>query len=105
MIEFGRENDGGTEEEKLATPVNSDKIEGVMLLPNLERDLSRTVGREVAKMECNFAPEVYGYRPKVSSLGGAFGSTVAPRQQALQKDVLLKRVDIPFKANQGLFHD
>ena len=49
-------------------------------------------------MECNFAPQVYGYSPKISSsMGGAFGSTVAPMQQ-------LKRVDIPFKPNQGLFH-
>lgn len=56
-------------------------------------------------MECNFAPQVYGYRPKTPSLGGAFGGTVAPRQQAVQKDVLLRRVDIPFKPNQGLFHE
>ena len=73
-----------------------------VVLPNLEKDLSRTVGREVAKMECNFAPQVYGYRPKVTSLGGAFGSTVAPQQQA--NKVVLERVDIPFKANLGLFH-
>ena len=53
-------------------------------------------------MECNFAPQVYGYRAKVTSVGGAFGSTVAPQQQA--NKVLLERVDIPFKANQGLFH-
>mmetsp|Transcript_13605 Transcript_13605/g.29592 ORF Transcript_13605/g.29592 Transcript_13605/m.29592 type:complete len:86 (-) Transcript_13605:245-502(-) len=77
-----------------------------LVFPSLETDLARTVGREVAKMDCNFAPQVYGYRPKVSSLGGAFGSTVSPRQQVVQSnDVLLKRVDIPFKANQGLFHE
>lgn len=72
-----------------------------VLVPNLERDLSRTVGRELAKMECNFAPQVYGYSAKTTSVGGAFGSTVAPRQQVQT----LKRVDIPFKANKGLFHE
>ena len=56
-------------------------------------------------MDCNFAPQVYGYRPKIPSLGGAFGGTAATRQQVVQKDVLLKRVDLPFKANQGLFHE
>lgn len=59
------------------------------------KDLSRTVGREVAKMECNFAPSVYGFRPKTGSLGGAFGSTASP-----MRDV---RVDIPFTPNKGLF--
>lgn len=52
-------------------------------------------------MECNFAPQVYGYRPKTPSLGGAFGGTVAPRQQ----EMALKRVDIPFRPNMGLFHE
>eukprot|EP00578_Thalassiosira_sp_NH16_P019899 CAMPEP_0181098196 /NCGR_PEP_ID=MMETSP1071-20121207/11991_1 /TAXON_ID=35127 /ORGANISM="Thalassiosira sp., Strain NH16" /LENGTH=59 /DNA_ID=CAMNT_0023180763 /DNA_START=160 /DNA_END=339 /DNA_ORIENTATION=+ len=58
-------------------------------------------------MECNFAPQVYCYRPKISSVGGAFGNTVAPMQQAknMQNEILLKRVDIPFKSNQGLFHE
>ena len=51
-------------------------------------------------MECNFAPQVYGYRPKIPSVGGAFGGTVA-KQQAVQ----LQRIDIPFKPNQGLFHE
>ena len=47
----------------------------------------------------NFAPQVYGYRPKVtSSSGGAFGGTMTPMQQ-------VTRVDIPFKANLGLFHE
>ncbi|KAL7470013.1 hypothetical protein ACHAXS_010264, partial [Conticribra weissflogii] len=40
-----------------------------VILPNLEKDLSRTVGREVAKMDCvsQMAPQVYGYRPKIGS--------------------------------------
>mmetsp|Transcript_6139 Transcript_6139/g.12362 ORF Transcript_6139/g.12362 Transcript_6139/m.12362 type:complete len:84 (+) Transcript_6139:73-324(+) len=73
-----------------------------LLLLELEKDLSRTVGREVAKMDCvgQMAPQVYGYRPKIGAFGGAFGSTVAPRQQHR-----LQRVDIPFNANQGLFHE
>lgn len=49
-------------------------------------------------MECNFAPSCYGFRPKIGSVGGAFGGTAAPMQQQLT------RVDIPFKPNQGLFH-
>mmetsp|Transcript_8754 Transcript_8754/g.19644 ORF Transcript_8754/g.19644 Transcript_8754/m.19644 type:complete len:90 (+) Transcript_8754:109-378(+) len=80
-----------------------------MVFPNMEKELSRTVGKEVAKMECvhaSMAPQVYGYRSKISSLGGAFGSTVAPRQQhAASHQSLLQRVDIPFKPNQGLFHE
>jgi len=75
-----------------------------VVFPNLEKDLARTVSREVAKMECNFAPQVYGYRPKVSSLGGVFGGT-APRQQVAKSNLLLQRVDIAFKPNQGLFHE
>mmetsp|Transcript_17720 Transcript_17720/g.26691 ORF Transcript_17720/g.26691 Transcript_17720/m.26691 type:complete len:99 (-) Transcript_17720:141-437(-) len=72
-----------------------------IVLPNLEKDLSRTVGREVSKMELNLAPQVYGYCPKVTSAaGGAFGSTVAPMMQ-----LQFQKVDIPFKANQGLFHE
>eukprot|EP00580_Thalassiosira_gravida_P000453 CAMPEP_0201600654 /NCGR_PEP_ID=MMETSP0492-20130828/1668_1 /ASSEMBLY_ACC=CAM_ASM_000837 /TAXON_ID=420259 /ORGANISM="Thalassiosira gravida, Strain GMp14c1" /LENGTH=84 /DNA_ID=CAMNT_0048063485 /DNA_START=103 /DNA_END=357 /DNA_ORIENTATION=- len=75
-----------------------------MVFPSLEKDLARTVGREVAKMDCNLAPQVYGYSPKISSMGGTFGSTVATRQGVVQqKDVILKRVDIPFKPYQGLF--
>jgi len=81
-----------------------------MILPNLEKDLSRTVGREVSKMELNLAPQVYGYRPKItSSIGGAFGSTQSPmmmmRLQQQQQLVVFQKVDIPFKANQGLFHE
>lgn len=52
-------------------------------------------------MELNLAPQVYGYRPKITSLGGAFGSTVSPQRQ----QVIFQKVDIPFKANQGLFHE
>ena len=69
------------------------------------QDLSRTVGREVAKMDTScFAPSVYGYRPKVpSGLGGAFGNTASPMQQ--QQHLTLTKVDIPFKPNMGLFHE
>ena len=50
----------------------------------------------------NFAPSVYGYRAKVpSGSGGAFGGTTSPMRQA----VLLTRVDIPFKANRGMFSE
>lgn len=49
----------------------------------------------------NFAPQVYGYRPKVTSMGGAFFGTAGVRQQ----HQILTRVDIPFKANLGLFHE
>jgi hypothetical protein len=53
----------------------------------------------------NFAPQVYGYRPKVTSSsmgGGAFGTTtMAPMRQQQH----MTRVDIPFKANLGLFHE
>ena len=74
----------------------------------LPQDLSRTVGKEVAKMDClhaQMAPQVYGYRPKVGSVGGAFGSTLATRQQHHVGVCSLQRVDVPFKANLGLFHE
>ena len=67
------------------------------------QDLSRAVGREVAKMDAhlNFAPSVYGYRAKVpSGAGGAFGGTASPMRQAV-----LIRVDVPFRANRGMFHE
>lgn len=72
----------------------------------LLQDLTRAVGREVAKMESttvNFAPQVYGYRPKITSSmgGGAFGTSTPMRQQ----QQIMTRVDIPFKANLGLFHE
>mmetsp|Transcript_38736 Transcript_38736/g.81455 ORF Transcript_38736/g.81455 Transcript_38736/m.81455 type:complete len:88 (+) Transcript_38736:335-598(+) len=77
-----------------------------VVFPNLEKDLSRTIGREFVKMECDFAPQVYGFRPKVPPVGGAFASTVPMRQQTPQQNnMVLKRVDIPFKANQGMFHE
>ena len=63
-------------------------------------DLSRTVGKEVAKMDVQFTPQVYGYMPKTST-GGAFGSTIVSRQQHPHH----VKVDIPFKANLGLFHE
>ena len=67
------------------------------------QDLSRTVSREVSKMDTCLAPAVYGYRP-VTSSGGAFGSTVTTSQRANTTEVL-KRVDIGFKKNAGLFHE
>jgi hypothetical protein len=70
------------------------------------QDLARTVGREVAKMDVNlhFAPSVYGYRPKVpSGMGGAFGGTTSPMMR--KQEQVLTRVDVPFKANQGMFHE
>jgi hypothetical protein len=57
-------------------------------------------------MELNLAPQVYGYRPKITSsaaVGGAFGTTAAPMMQ--HRETGLYKVDIPFKANQGLFHE
>ena len=54
-------------------------------------------------MDTCLAPAVYGYRP-VTSAGGAFGSTVTTNQRANATEVL-KRVDIGFKKNAGLFHE
>ncbi|KAL3798646.1 hypothetical protein ACHAW5_008401 [Stephanodiscus triporus] len=74
--------------------------------PTMDVDLARTVGREVAKMDVNlhFSPSVYGYRPKVTSgMRGAFGGTTS--QMMRKQEQVLTRVDIPFKANQGLFHE
>ena len=82
-----------------------------LFLPNISfytcniiypKDLSRTVSHEISKMELNLAPQVYGYRPKITSAaGGAFGTTVAPMMQ----QNYFQKVDIPFKANQGLFYE
>jgi hypothetical protein len=47
----------------------------------------------------HFAPSVYCYRPK--GMGGAFGISPASH---MRQQVELIRVDIPFKANRGLFH-
>ncbi|KAL3806957.1 hypothetical protein ACHAXA_007434 [Cyclostephanos tholiformis] len=74
-----------------------------VFLPNLDKDLARNVRREVAKMDpnLNFAPSVYGYCPRASSVtGGAFGGSTS----SLMRQVVLTRVDIPFKANLGMFH-
>lgn len=57
-------------------------------------------------MNINLAPQVYAYRPKITnSVGGAFGSTVAPRQANSSQGMLLTKVNIPFRPNQGLFHE
>ncbi len=74
----------------------------VFLFSVLPKDLTRTVAREVSKMDTCLAPAVYGYRP-VTSAGGAFGSTVATSQKNTTE--VLKRVDIGFKKNAGLFHE
>jgi hypothetical protein len=78
----------------------------IYIIHTTHQDLSRTVGREVAKMDSTmscFAPSVYGYRPKVpTGLSGAFGSTTSPMQQHTR---VLSKVDIPFKPNMGLFHE
>jgi hypothetical protein len=73
------------------------------LVSSSSQDLSRNVAREVSKMDsvC-MAPAVYGYRP-VTSAGGAFGSTFATSQKNTTQ--VLKRVDIGFKKNAGLFHE
>ncbi len=54
-------------------------------------------------MELNLAPQVYGYRPKITTAagGGAFGTTVAPMMQ----QSVFQKVDIPFQPNQGLFQE
>ena len=56
------------------------------LIPNLERDLSKSLKTELAtaaKMtDCMIAPTVYGY--EASAVGGVFGKTAA-RQSRMVK--------------------
>eukprot|EP00566_Odontella_aurita_P035768 CAMPEP_0113558912 /NCGR_PEP_ID=MMETSP0015_2-20120614/18610_1 /TAXON_ID=2838 /ORGANISM="Odontella" /LENGTH=82 /DNA_ID=CAMNT_0000460501 /DNA_START=160 /DNA_END=408 /DNA_ORIENTATION=+ /assembly_acc=CAM_ASM_000160 len=72
------------------------------LFHTLEKDLSRSVAKEVAAMDHSFcllaSPRAFSYR-RAACANGAFGSTV--RREAPAKFV---RVDQPI-ATKGLFHE
>ena len=75
--------------------------------PSLERDLSRTVGKELRAMdECSacMKPEVYSFQPigtagYVPAAGGAFA-----RSGPMQSPVKVVRVSRTVES-RGLFHD
>jgi len=71
------------------------------IFPTLERDLSRTVGKEVSAMDdlLFVSPSIYSFQPK-KSLGGAFGRTASA--EAPTKEFV--RVEKPV-VTRGLFHE
>ena len=69
-----------------------------VILPNLERDLTKSIGKEIASMEVNnmLAPQVFGY---VKASAGAFRGT-----QSRSAPARLVKVEFPAPSKQGLFH-
>lgn len=69
------------------------------ILPHLEQDLNRSIGKEIATMEVNnmLAPQVFGY---MKSSAGAFRGT-----QSRNAPARLVKVEFPAPHKQGLFHD
>lgn len=73
------------------------------VMPSLEKELNRSVAKEVAAMDdllCSMAPQVFGYAPKSSTAAGAFAGT------ALRKSPAVRMEKVHFKAPQpGLFRE
>jgi hypothetical protein len=74
------------------------------LLPNMERELSGSIGSQVASVQnmvdCFLAPQAFAYEKSASHLGGAFkstGSVQAPASTAA-------KVILPIQ-KEGLFQD
>lgn len=72
------------------------------LFSSFERDLSRSIGKEVASMEefMFLAPQAFSYQKTPGISTGAFSRT-AVAQECPSK---LVRVDLPVKS-RGLFHE
>lgn len=82
------------------------KLASKILLPNLERDLSRTLSKEVSTMDelAFMAGRVYSYQTKASASPSVFGSTSIRQAPAGSMGSTLVRVEKPVIGN-GLFHD
>lgn len=74
------------------------KVASRLLLPTLERDLSRSLARQLQQAhdmtDCMIAPVVHAFEPVTA---GGYGAT-SPRQQRIVK------VEYPVP-NRGLFQD
>lgn len=75
------------------------------IMPGLEKDLSKAIGKEVAKvpamMDCMVAPSVYAFEPignSASSAAGAFG-----RSMHAASPVRMVKVEYP-APEKGLFY-
>jgi hypothetical protein len=76
-----------------------------MLIPNLERDLTKSIGSELSAvgsmMDTMLAPHVYGYESRIVS--GGFQATGARKAPAVSSsNVMMKKVEFPVPV-QGLF--
>jgi hypothetical protein len=77
-----------------------------MLIPNLERDLSKSIGTELSAvgsmMDTMLAPHVYGYESRI--LSGGFQATGARKAPSVSSssNVVMKKVEFPVPV-QGLF--
>lgn len=69
------------------------------VFPAMERDMNRSIGKELASMEVNnmLAPQVFGYTKPAAAASGAFRGT---------QNVAMRRVKVEYPAptKQGLFH-
>lgn len=75
-----------------------------LLLPNLERDLSHSLSKEVSTMDefMFMAGRVFSYQTQSASKPSAFSSTSI--RQASTSGTRLVRVEKPVQS-KGLFHD
>lgn len=72
------------------------------IMPGLEQDLSKAIGKEIAKVpamtDCMVAPSVYAFEPiAASSASGAFG-----RSMQAASPVRMVKVEYP-APSKGLF--
>ena len=70
-----------------------------LLLPNLERDLTNTLNRQLVAAhnmaDCFLSPSVYAYQARAAG-SGAFNATAAPQKR-------LVKVHYPLPTARGLF--
>jgi len=76
-----------------------------LLFPGLERDISHSVGKEVASMDefMMLAPRVFSYEKTQGPIGGAFARTSA-RQAPAASTCKFVRVEYPV-TSRGLFQE
>lgn len=73
-----------------------------VLIPNLERDLTRSLNQELAAAhnmtDCFLSPSVYAYESRTVT-GGAFNATSVPQQRR----ATYVKTHYPIPSNRGLF--
>jgi hypothetical protein len=79
------------------------QVVGRLLLPNLERDLTRSVTRQLQTAhnmaDCMIAPTVHAFESSSRAASGAMGATATHAQRA----TAVVKVQYPVPGTRGLF--